>query len=532
MQWKEKRTHNLLATQRYMANAFMHRRSYLLAEPTSQAWGPCWDVSIITLSYCAPHSGTLRAIWSGGNASSANQVPPDPSPPPVPSATTTPIQMPAPGLGSPSPSVQNGEPGNYPQDGSPKGEISSGPRQSASSYSSATYSQFLKRASTSQSMETTGGSSKGGGKSQAPTNLPTRYSGESLRYRKAVIGLYTGDTSQALRTPQMPPHGDATPLMSSSSTTLASLKSSPHSSQASDPTHPAKAASLKWLIQATGPGETEPNPQQGQPKRCKPPDGRQCERPIPQTADPVPEVPTPYPHNLTPIASPLRPHCLAKDHLRRWLPHHGQEALSGPTAPGQPQRERVKDTMLRAADKLTPGSSKRKKWQPYTPDFISAVRQQMDLNDPLNAAVFACLTTCFYASARLGEFTVRTLQSFNPNMHVTTRHLSYEQDRNNLKVTVLHLPRTKMAGNEGEDIYWASQEGDTNPTAALQNHLRVNQPSEASHLFSYLLWGVPFDIMKAKGRWAGDSFLLYLRKHAVIIAPYIQAKPAIHESFI
>jgi hypothetical protein len=246
-------------------------------------------------------------------------------------------------------------------------------------------------------------------------------------------------------------------------------------------------------------------PQQGQPKRRKPPDGRQCERPIPQTADPVPEVPTPYPHNLTPIASPLRPHCLAKDRLRRWLPHHGQEALSGPTAPGQPQRERVKDTMvhaweedtreaygvgllmwhcfcdsrqvpeqerapasqalisafvahmaaaysgktisnylhgvrawhilhsvpwhldkgemdtmLRAADKLTPGSSKRKKRQPYTPDFISTVRQQMDLNDPLDAAVFACLTTCFYASARLGEFTVRTLQSFNPNMHVTS----------------------------------------------------------------------------------------------------------------
>jgi hypothetical protein len=233
------------------------------------------------------------------------------------------------------------------------------------------------------------------------------------------------------------------------------------------------------------------------------------------------------------------------------------------------------DTMLRAADKLTPNSSKRKKRQPYTPDFIRVVRQQMNLSDPFDAAVFACLTTCFYASARLGEFTVRTLKSFNPNAHVTTRNLSYEQDRNNLKVTVLHLPRTKMAGNEGEDVYWASQEGDTDPSAALQNHLRINQPSEAAHLFSYrvkhahkpltkskflervgtaaraagleplqghgirigstleyLLRGVPFDVMKAKGRWAGDSFLLYLRKHAVIIAPYIQAKPAIHESFI
>ena len=64
------------------------------------------------------------------------------------------------------------------------------------------------------------------------------------------------------------------------------------------------------------------------------------------------------------------------------------------------------DTMLRAVNKLTPNSSKRKKRCPYTPDFISAVRQHLDLSKPLDAAVFACLTACFYASARLGEFTV------------------------------------------------------------------------------------------------------------------------------
>jgi hypothetical protein len=170
---------------------------------------------------------------------------------------------------------------------------------------------------------------------------------------------------------------------------------------------------------------------------------------------------------------------------------------------------------------------------------------------------------------------VRTLQTFNPSTHITTRNLAYDQDRNGLKVTVLHLPRTKMAGNEGEDVYWASQEGESDPTTALANHFRVNQPSEASHLFAYqakhtrrpltktkflervgkaaraagleplqghgirigstleyLLRGVPFDVMKAKGRWAGDSFLLYLRKHAVIIAPYIQAVPVVHETFI
>ena len=52
-------------------------------------------------------------------------------------------------------------------------------------------------------------------------------------------------------------------------------------------------------------------------------------------------------------------------------------------------------------------------------------------------------------------------------------------------VTVLHLPSTKVAGSEGEDIYWASQNSDTDPMAALKNHLHINQPPETMHLFTY-----------------------------------------------
>ena len=420
---------------------------------------------------------------------------------------------------------------------------------------------------------------------------------------------------------------------------------------------------LKRLLPALHPARENQNVGQ-KPKRPKGPMSNTHQPHTSQTAVPLlpgpPRTPAPYPKNLTPVPSHQRPHCLARDRLRQWIPTHSQTAELNPTSLGKAEREHIKDTMvraweedtreaygagllmwhcfcddrdipeqerapanqtllsafvahmaaaysgrtisnylygvrawhvlhsvpwrldkpemdtmLRAADKLTPSSSKKKKRRPYTPGFIVAVRQQMNLEDPLDAAVFACLTTCFYATARLGEFTVRTLQTFNANTHITTRNLTYDQDRNGLKVTVLHLPRTKTAGNEGEDVYWASQEGDSDPTAALQNHFRVNQPSEASHLFAYqakharkpltkakflervgkaaraasleplqghgirigstleyLLRGMPFDVMKAKGRWAGDSFLLYLRKHAVIIAPYIQAAPAVHETFI
>ena len=243
------------------------------------------------------------------------------------------------------------------------------------------------------------------------------------------------------------------------------------------------------------------------------------------------------------------------------------------SVPWTPEKEL--DVMLRAAEKLTPATSRRKKRLPYTPTFISAVRQHLNLELPLDAAVYACLTTCFYASARLGEFTVRMQTSFNRKKHITTQNLTYKQDRNNLKVTTLHLPLTKVATNEGKDVYWVTQDRDTDPTATLQNHLLVNQPPEAGHLFAYriknahrpltknkflervneaaratgleplqghgirigstleyLLRGVLFDVMKAKGHWAGDSFLLYLQKHTVVIVPYIQAAPAVQDAFI
>jgi len=39
----------------------------------------------------------------------------------------------------------------------------------------------------------------------------------------------------------------------------------------------------------------------------------------------------------------------------------------------------------------------------------------------------------------------------------------------------------------------------------------------------YLPRGIPFDVMKVKGRWASDAFRLYLQKHNQILVPYMQA---------
>ena len=71
------------------------------------------------------------------------------------------------------------------------------------------------------------------------------------------------------------------------------------------------------------------------------------------------------------------------------------------------------EALLRAAEKSTPPSSKRKKRVPFTTDFILAVRRHLKLDQPRDVAVYSCLTTTFYVAARLGKFTVPNLMAFS-----------------------------------------------------------------------------------------------------------------------
>ena len=232
------------------------------------------------------------------------------------------------------------------------------------------------------------------------------------------------------------------------------------------------------------------------------------------------------------------------------------------------------EVLLKAAEKLTPSPSRRKKQHPYTINFMLAVRNNMDLSTPLGASAFACLATCFFTTGHIGEFTIQRLDGFNPKFHVSKNQLSYDQNQEGQQVTVLHLPCTK-ASPQGEDVCWAKQDRLMDPNTVLAHHLEVNDPPQDRHLFAYchknrhwpltkskflaelaraaraagleplqghgirigstleyLLRGVPFDMMKVKGRWSSDAFTLYLRKHTQILAPYIQAAPAVHDTFV
>jgi len=50
---------------------------------------------------------------------------------------------------------------------------------------------------------------------------------------------------------------------------------------------------------------------------------------------------------------------------------------------------------------------------------------------------------------------------------------------------VFHIPKTKTS-NQGEDVSWSRQSGDTDPQAALACHMALNNPPLNGHLFAYL----------------------------------------------
>lgn len=226
-------------------------------------------------------------------------------------------------------------------------------------------------------------------------------------------------------------------------------------------------------------------------------------------------------------------------------------------------------TLLKAAEKLAPDSSRREIREPVTVMEINLIKAQMNLNDPAEAAIFACLTIGFYGLARLGELVTETqTETFNPGKHASIDNHSKSTDRNNHIVHSLHIPSTKTSIVAGQGLQWAKQNNASDPCEALENHIRINKPAPNEHLFSYgtrskrvplsrtkfinfiskimknldlgtfnghslriggtleyLLRGISFETVKIIGRWKSDAFHLYLREHAQILAPYLQAVP-------
>ncbi|KIJ48226.1 hypothetical protein M422DRAFT_162994, partial [Sphaerobolus stellatus SS14] len=241
-------------------------------------------------------------------------------------------------------------------------------------------------------------------------------------------------------------------------------------------------------------------------------------------------------------------------HGARWAPSPEELALA-----------------LTGAARLAPASSRRQKREPWTVDMITQVCYVLDPDSHFDGAWFAALTTIFWSMARTIEFLVPGLSDFRADRHITRDSVRVET-AGGQSVMVFALPWTKVAP-EGERVFWGRQSGPADPYAAFRTHMLLNDPPAKAALFSwrhagawwvmtrsafirrmeiaaaeaglprvhghglrigavleYLLRGLSMEQVKNLGRWSGNSFALYLRKHVVVLAPYIQSVPLVQQA--
>ena len=114
----------------------------------------------------------------------------------------------------------------------------------------------------------------------------------------------------------------------------------------------------------------------------------------------------------------------------------------------------------------------------------------------------------------------QTWRKLLPTIFWSTNH--HETDHSSHTDTKTHRPLTKPAFIKA--LATAATKAGLEPLQGHGIHIRST--------LEYLLRGVPFEVIKVKGRWASDAFLIYLTKHAQILAPYMQAQPKVHAEFV
>ncbi|KAG6327913.1 hypothetical protein ID866_11176 [Astraeus odoratus] len=142
------------------------------------------------------------------------------------------------------------------------------------------------------------------------------------------------------------------------------------------------------------------------------------------------------------------------------------------------------NTMLKGAVKLAPPSVKQILREPITKEMIEVIRTCLQKGDPLDTAFFTCLTMVFYSTACIGEFTLKKLNAFNPQLHIMPAQVCNNTDHNGFHTKVFALPSTK-ANPKGKEVNWAKQNGTSDPSEAFEQHMQLNNPPITGPLFAY-----------------------------------------------
>ncbi|KAF5381009.1 hypothetical protein D9615_003938 [Tricholomella constricta] len=211
---------------------------------------------------------------------------------------------------------------------------------------------------------------------------------------------------------------------------------------------------------------------------------------------------------------------------------------------------------IKGAENMRPANSRRPERQAVSSEMLGALYSKLDLSCSFDICVLFVATTCFWAQLRLGEILPSRESAFVTNDFPRWEDL---REPNTNGSRVLHLPRTKTGGSNGENVIvtWQHQ---CDPITALLLHAQVNGSVSSHHIASYLssqhvrvsltrrkflsrvneilgacsferisghcfriggtthllLAGVPPDIVKLMGRWSSDAFLRYWRSLEVI----------------
>ncbi|KAJ7071761.1 hypothetical protein B0H15DRAFT_754358, partial [Mycena belliarum] len=208
---------------------------------------------------------------------------------------------------------------------------------------------------------------------------------------------------------------------------------------------------------------------------------------------------------------------------------------------------------LRGVEKLAPSSSKRNERPPVTAAMLDVLDEELDHNDPKDAAVFVTACCAIWGQARLGELLSTAQGSYKQGRIPLGADLKPPSSRAGSRI--LRLPYTKTKGKLGEDAMICRQRGRSDPIHAVENHLVVNDiqadlplfayrnergdlkcltrkkflercnevwarhgfPTHTGHAFriggttELLIAGVSPEVVQAMGRWKSDAFKVYWR---------------------
>ena len=136
--------------------------------------------------------------------------------------------------------------------------------------------------------------------------------------------------------------------------------------------------------------------------------------------------------------------------------------------------------VLSGVSNLAPNSSTKPLRPPVNAIMLSQLIDNLNLDLPLDAAVAACAATAFWEQCRLGEL-LPALSLSPPPTTFPTRADFKRSIRN--PQSCIHLPRTKTH-QRGQDVVLVDQRALINPVSLLKNHIRVNNVTADSYIFS------------------------------------------------